>query len=355
MEIFSTGLMERQILGNSLFQYAMAAVSFVLILALLHFLKNIVISYLKTLAARTATDLDDLAVELLEMLGWLEYQLLALFIATRPLTLHLWINSVIKAAVLIIFTWRGINIIQRLSCYWMKRLTLNRQLSAEASSSVNNGMQVIIKALLWAGASLFVLDNMGVNITALVTGLGIGGVAVALAAQAILGDLFNFFVILLDKPFKLGDFIISDNVMGTIEYVGLKSTRIRSLSGEVVVVSNSNLLSSRIKNYMQMEKRRVVFRTSVVYQTSPEHLRLIPSLIKKAIEKRPETSFDRCNFAAMEASSLDFETVYYVNSGDYALYMNIHESILLDIVDEFRKEGIGCAYPTQTIYLHKEG
>jgi len=127
-----------------------------------------------------------------------------------------------------------------------------------------------------------VLDNLGVNISAVLTGLGIGGVAVALAAQAILGDLFNFFVILLDKPFSIGDFVTSDDVSGVIEHIGLKSTRIRSISGEIVIISNTNLLASRIKNFRHMAKRRVVFKTSVVYRTLPEKLRLIPALIKEA-------------------------------------------------------------------------
>ena len=192
------------------------------------------------------------------------------------------------------------------------------------------------------------------NVTAVLTGLGIGGVAVALAAQAILGDLFNFFVILLDKPFNIGDFVVSDSVSGTIEHIGLKSTRIRSLSGELVVISNSNLLGSRIKNYEDLKKRRVVFKTGVVYGTGAEKLRKVPALIKAAVLGTSGTEFERCNLYNTGDFSLDFETVYYVTSGDYALFMSTQERVLLGVIEKFAAEGIAFAIPAQTLFINKQ-
>jgi small-conductance mechanosensitive channel len=201
---------------------------------------------------------------------------------------------------------------------------------------------------------LVALDNFGVDITALVTGLGIGGIAVALAVQNILGDLFASLSIILDKPFVIGDFIIVDNYMGNIEHIGLKSTRVRSLSGEQLIFSNSDLLKSRIRNYKRMMKRRVVFAVGVVYQTAPEKLKVIPELIKKMIEAQELTEFDRVHFKEFGNFSLNYEAVYWVCSPDYKTYMDIQQAINLAIFEEFKTQGIEFAYPTQTLFVNQE-
>jgi len=339
--------------GNTLYSYAGAAVFFFVILGLLYVLKNVVINRLKAMAAVTETDLDDLAVELLSKFRWFEYQLLAFYLAIRHLERNPFFNKALNLLLLFVFTYKAIQIIHHLINYWINKIAAQRNLSAAARASVVSSTQIILNAVVWVAAALFVLDNLGVNISAVLTGLGIGGVAVALAAQAILGDLFNFFVILLDKPFSIGDFVVSDDISGTIEHIGLKSTRIRSISGEIVIVSNSNLLSSRIKNFKHMAKRRVAFKTGVVYQTAPEKLRRVPALIKEAVTAHKGAEFERSNLSALGDFSVDFETVYHLADPDYNLYMAAHEKILLAVMDAFAREGIEFAYPTQTLFVNK--
>lgn len=341
------------VLGNTPLAYAYALAAFALALALLYLLKHVGLARLKALAETTETDLDDLAVALIDRVQWPEYQLAAFFLATRYLSRSPGFDKGLKVVLLLVFTYRALTILQVLLSYWINKIAAKRQLEGAARASVVNSTQVIMRSLVWIAAALFVLDNLGVNISAVLTGLGIGGVAVALAAQAILGDLFNFFVILLDKPFAVGDFVTSDAVSGTIEHIGLKSTRVRSLSGEMVVISNSNLLGSRIRNYKDLTKRRVVFKTGLVYGTRLDVLRQVPAVIKKAVQAVPKAEFDRCNLADCGDSALNFETVYYLNEPDYNAYMAAHERTLLGVLEGLAGAGAELAYPTQTVLVRK--
>jgi small-conductance mechanosensitive channel len=204
---------------------------------------------------------------------------------------------------------------------------------------------------LWAVLLLMILDNLGFNITTLVASLGIGGIAVALAVQNILGDIFASLSIAMDKPFVIGDFIIVGEQLGTVEYIGLKTTRIRSLSGEQIVFSNNDLLNSRIRNFKRMYERRVLFGFGVVYQTSHEQLKKIPVMVREIIEGLENTRFDRAHFKEYGDSSLNFEVVYYVRSPDYNVYMDIQQDINLALFEQFTKAGIDFAYPTRTLYI----
>jgi small-conductance mechanosensitive channel len=201
---------------------------------------------------------------------------------------------------------------------------------------------------------LLTLDNLGIDITALVAGLGIGGVAVALAVQNILGDLFASLSITLDRPFVIGDFLIVGDFMGSVEYIGIKSTRLRSLSGEQIIISNSDLLGSRVRNYGRMHERRVVFVTSITYETPEEHLERIPGLIREIIESQPNTRFDRSHFARHAAASLDFETVYYVLSPNYNQYMDTQQAVNIRLHRELKQLGVEFAYPTQKLYVVRQ-
>lgn len=343
----------REFLGNTYLSYLYAVFFFAAVLAGLYFLREIILKKLKALAATTETDLDDLAIELIATISPFEYQLIALYIALRHLQRTPGFDKVLSLLILLVLAHRAARLLLRLVDYWLNKLASQRNLSGQARTSVVHGAQVILKTIVWIAAALFVLDNLGVNVTAVLTGLGIGGVAVALAAQAILGDIFNFFVILLDKPFAIGDFITSEAVSGTVEHIGLKATRIRSLSGEMVVVSNSNLLNSRIYNYKDLAKRRISFKTGVVYGTSSEVLKKIPEIVKKAVQARPKAQFDRCNLCGCGVSSLDFETVYYLDEPDYGAYMAAHEQVLLAVIEGFAAAGAEFAYPTQTILVRK--
>ena len=213
----------------------------------------------------------------------------------------------------------------------------------------------IAKLVLATIAAILILDNIpGVEITALVASLGITGIAVALAVQNILSDLFASLSIVLDKPFVIGDFIIVDNYMGSVEHIGLKTTRVRSLSGEQLVFSNNDLLKSRVRNYKRMAERRVVFSIGVTYQTPLEKLKQIPATIREIIESQETVRFDRAHFQGYGDFALLFEVVYYVLDPDYNRYMDIQQAINLAIFLLFEEQGIKFAYPTQTLYIGGE-
>lgn len=211
---------------------------------------------------------------------------------------------------------------------------------------------LVARIVLWSIAVLVTLDNLGFNITTLMASLGIGGIAVALAVQNILGDIFSSVSIALDKPFVIGDFIVVDSYMGTVEYVGLKTTRIRSLGGEQIIFSNTELLKNRIRNFKRMQERRVLFEFGIAYETSLENIERIPKMVEEIISSHKlETRFDRAHFKSYGDSALQFEVVYYVLSADYNSYMNVQQAINLALLKRFRHYGIAFAYPTRTLYV----
>ncbi|MBE0636789.1 mechanosensitive ion channel family protein, partial [Candidatus Bipolaricaulota bacterium] len=195
------------------------------------------------------------------------------------------------------------------------------------------------------------LDNLGVNVSTLIATLGVGGIAIALAVQNILSDLFASLSIIVDRPFVIGDFIIVGEQMGNVEKIGLKTTRVRSLTGEQIIFSNSDLLSSRVRNYRRMYERRIAFTVGVTYQTTPEELEAIPVLIEGIVSCQPDVRFDRCHFKSLGDFALQIETVYYVLVSDYAVYMNVQQAINLGIMRAFAQRGIEFAYPTQTLFV----
>lgn len=257
---------------------------------------------------------------------------------------------VLRVVLIVLITWYVIRLINTgvdaaLSAYAAHR--------GESGTNRVKPLMAVINLLVWVIALVFLLDNLGVEISAIVAGLGIGGIAIALAAQALLGDLFSYFVIFFDRPFELGDFVIFDDILGSIEHIGIKTTRIRSLAGEQIVVSNSVLTGAKLRNYKRMAERRVVFSFGVTYDTGADNLRAIPELIRGIIESEVQARFDRAHFKAYGASSLDFEVVYYVLSPDYAIYMDIQQRINLAIYERFAEDGIRFAYPTRTVYLEQ--
>lgn len=234
---------------------------------------------------------------------------------------------------------------------WLDRRTASRAGTEGDAVTALALLGFAARVAVWVLVLLVILDHMGFNITALVAGLGIGGVAVALALQNILGDLFASLSIVLDKPFVVGDFIVVDNLRGTVERVGVKSTRVRSLDGEGLVFSNSELLKSRIRNFKQLTERRVLFTVGVTYGTAPEKLRAIPPTLRRIVESQPLTRFDRAHFKEFADSALTFEVVYYVLDPDYNRYMDTQQEINLAVFERFAAEGIEFAFPTRTLHL----
>jgi small-conductance mechanosensitive channel len=210
------------------------------------------------------------------------------------------------------------------------------------------------QAALWLLVALLALDQLGFDVTALIAGLGIGGVALALAVQNILGDLFACAAIALDKPFVVGDFIVVEGLRGTVESVGLKTTRVRSLDGELLVFSNADLLKSRVRNFKRMRERRIQFGVGVTYGTPAEKVRRIPAWLREAVEAQAKTRFDRAHFKAYGDSALEFEVVYFVLEPDYNVYMDVQQSLNLAIYERFAGEGVEFAFPTRTLFVKTE-
>ncbi|WP_300753066.1 mechanosensitive ion channel family protein [uncultured Brachyspira sp.] len=229
----------------------------------------------------------------------------------------------------------------------------NNYLSNKKGVVISDGIITILKALIWVVGFLTILSNLGVNVNTFIAGLGIGGVAVAFAAQSIIADLFNYFVIVFDKPFLKGDYIQIDADKGVVEYIGIKSTRIRRNSGEQLLISNTNLLASRIQNYRILEKRRQYMMLGVEYSTPLEKLKVIPDILKTIIETN-NTEFVSARFIEFADSSLNFEVIYYVNTADYNEFVRVVEDINYKIIDEFNKLGVGFAFPSRTLYISKE-
>ena len=342
-----------EVLGNSLLVWALGVLLFVLAWAALAITRRVLSKKLRALAERRHIVALDLASHVVDATKGLFLFLIAAFLGSRVWELPAdWDTGLDRVAIIAFIIQAGL---------WFTTATLvsieaKREEELTDNRSVVAAMDIlsfVIRLAIWAFVLLLILDNLGINITALVAGLGVGGIAVALAAQNILGDLFASLSIVLDKPFVVGDFLSVGEHVGNVEKVGIKTTRLRSLSGEELVFSNNDLLSSRIRNYGRMYERRVLMSIGVTYQTSVEHLKKIPAMIKEIVESEDDVRFDRSHFKSYGDFALVFETVYYVLSSDYNHYMDIQQSINLQIFEQFGKEGIDFAYPTQTLFLNK--
>ena len=337
--------------GNSLQTWTLAVAIAIVTLVVLGFAKAFVVRQLTRIADRTANDLDDLAAEILDRTKIFFLVALAALAGAQALILPAQLLDIVQALVFItlllqIAIWGNATITASLNRY------TSRIMEEDAASATTlRFLGFLLRLGLWVLIALVALDTANIDITALIAGLGVGGIAVALATQNILGDLFASLSIVLDKPFVIGDFIIVGELMGTVEHIGLKTTRIRSLSGEQLVFSNNDLLSSRIRNYKRMNERRALFSFGITYQTSREDLERIPGIVREAIESQDNTRFDRAHFKGYGASSLDFEVVYYMLVPDYNAYMDTQQAINLELFTRFEDLGVDFAYPTQTVYV----
>jgi len=304
------------------------------------------------MASRTVTVLDDAFADMLQHTKVLFLIIIALFTGSLLLTLPETVQNVTHVILIVALLIQSGIWLNSLIHFWINGYRERMLKQDPVSVTTMNALGFIGRLVLWSVIFLLILDNLGVDVTALVAGLGVGGIAVALAVQNILGDLFASLSIVLDKPFTIGDFLIINDYLGSVEHIGLKTTRLRSLSGEQLIFSNADMLGSRIRNYGRMFERRVAFNIGVVYQTPREQLKNIPVIIKQAIEEQDNTRFDRSHFKQYGDFALQFETVYYILGSDYNTYMDIQQAINLRIHEEFEKEKIEFAYPSQTLFLH---
>lgn len=340
--------------ANDVLEWALAmAIALACLLALLA-LKHGAAWVLKALPARFGAVYGDIAIDVVSATRlWLLIPVAAMAGASA-LELPQRLEQFIGAAAAVVVMLQAALWVNRLIDSWLTRGVARQRV---VDGGVVTALELIgfaARAAVWGLMALFMLGHLGFDVTALVAGLGIGGVAVALAVQNILGDLFASLSIVLDKPFVVGDFIVVDHLRGTVERVGIKTTRLRSLDGELLVFSNADLLKSRIRNFKRMFDRRVEFTVGVAYQTPLEKVRLIAQWLRECVEARPRVRFDRSHFKQYGESALVFEVVYYVLDPDYNAYMDVHQAINLAIFECFAREGVEFAYPTRTVYLKQE-
>jgi small-conductance mechanosensitive channel len=338
-----------QILGNPLYRYAGALGLFLALFLGLHLLLLILKNRLRAFARKTKTQADDALSQMLDKIHPIEYAGIALYIALQTLTLNPLLSKAIFIGFLALVTYMVIEASSVLLTSFLQRIITDENHQTTAPILLN--LTVIGKALLWLFGIFIVLSNAGIDITSLIAGLGIGGIAVALALQNILSDLFSSFAIHFDKPFLVGDFIIVGDKMGVVEKIGIKTTRIRALQGEEVVFANKQLTDAQIQNFKKMRERRVLFPIGVTYETPQKDLQAIPALLRSIIESQQMVRFDRAHFARFDDSALTFEIVYYVLSDNYNTYMDIQQQINFAILQAFTERNISIAYPTQTLYL----
>lgn len=333
--------------GNTLRAWLIALAVLVVGTAVLMIVRRVLITRLSALASHTTFAADDFAVTLLRHTHTAFLAFLALGGASLALTLpaltRRYLNMVLGAVVILQMASWGNEAI----AFWLRRYRTGQVGEQAGAQSTATAMGFMARLALWAVIILLLLDNFGLQVTTLIATLGVGGIAVALAAQSVLADLFAAMSIFLDKPFAIGDFIIFDEFLGSVQSVGLRSTRILSLSGEQIVISNSDLLKTRIRNYKRMFERRVVFSIGVRYGTPRHLLERIPGIIREAVEAQPSTRFDRSHFQGYGESALNFETVYYVLSPDYNVYMDTQQAINFAILRRFEEDGIPFAHPVR--------
>jgi small-conductance mechanosensitive channel len=347
-------ILGQTILGNPLRTWFVALLTAIALTIAFLVIKRIFLSRFLPFTRKTKTGYDDLLVAVLSRTKMFLLSILAIYAGSLllqfPEIVRTWLTRTALVVLLIqVAIWGNALITSSIQQYEEKHLE-----EGAARVTTLRAASFLIKLVLFSVIILLALDNLGVKITTLIASLGVGSIAVALSVQNILADLFASLSIALDQPFVIGDFIIVDDYLGTVENIGLKTTRVRSLSGEQLIFANNDLLTSRIRNYKRMGERRVLFAFGVTYQTTYEQLKKIPAMVKATIEAHDNTRFDRAHFKAFGDSALNFEIVYYMLTPDYNEYMDIQQSINLSLVQQFEQDGIEFAYPTQTLFLKKE-
>jgi small-conductance mechanosensitive channel len=340
--------------GNSVKEYLVALVTFVSAFIGLKVVKHIVAFLLKKISAKIKTEIGTLAIKIVTGIRWPLFLVVSLYLAVQFISIPEVIETVLVYALMVTAVIYVLLSIHYVIDYVIRTMIIKKEeREQEFRAPIINLLGIIAKMALWIIAFIFILSNLGYNVTTLVAGFGIGGLVIAFGLQKVLQDLFASFSIYIDKPFVPGDFIIIGNDLGMVKKIGIKSTRIQHLGGQELVVSNRELTDIRIHNYKRMEKRRIVFTFGVTYQTPTRKLKKIPEIVKGIIANIETTEIDRVHFKQYGDFSLIFEVVYYVTTSDYAVYMDTQQEINFAIKERFEKEGIGFAYPTQTLFLNK--
>ena len=337
------------------------AVSLILFLGLITLFKlvqYVVIVRLKALSQKTTTDVDDVVIGAVENIRAWVYVLVALYISIQPFGLPSGVDTATTFIFLFAVAWQLIEITARFVDYFaMRFLEKDEDGDGEIdpnSATASHMVTLLARIVLWSLGLLFILSNLGIQVTSLIAGLGIGGIAVAFALQGILSDLFSSFSLYFDKPFRIGDFIVIGEHSGTVERIGIKTTRIKTLQGEELVVSNAELTSARVQNFKKMQERRIAFQFGVTYETSQEKVKEIPHMVERIFEDLDGARLDRAHFTTFGDSALLYDVVYYVESAEYTDYLNAQQAFNFELMNKFAEVGIEFAYPTQTLYVKKD-
>ena len=345
-------IFDREFLSNSLKAWLTAGVTAAFIAAASLLLRRLLVSRLGRMAARTPTSFDDMAVELIrDTRAWV-IVVLAIAGALTQLELNAQYEHRVSQIAKLVLLWQlglwGASAVK----FWVNhQLTHRSTTSDRASVAMLGAMEIAAKVLLWMLLLLTALNSVfDVHITALITAAGVGGIALALAVQNILGDVLAALAIVFDKPFDIGDSIGVDQISGTVEHIGLKTTRVRSVNGEQVIIGNADLLKSRLRNYKRMYQRRNVLTFDVTYDTPPHLLERLPAMLEEIITAQSPVKFDRCHVASLGESAIRIEAVYYVLDPDYKKHMDIQQSVLLEAMRRFAALRVEFAFPTQTVY-----
>lgn len=339
--------------NNTVQSYFIAAGCIIAAWLVLQLFKKIIIRLLLKWASRTTHDFDEVIVTTGGKYLIPYFYLLINYSILNQLTLSDRVQQIMDVAILIVSVYFIVKFITK-TMEGLLQAYLKLKGEPEERLKQWKGLLMIVKAIIWIIGLLMMIDNLGYDVTAVVAGLGVGGIAIALAAQNILGDLFSYFVIFFDKPFEVGDFIDLGAEKGNVERIGIKTSHVRSVSGEQMIIPNAEMVKRTIRNFKRLEKRRMLFTIGVVYETAADKLELVPSLIAEAVKSQPQAEFQRSHLSGFAESAINFETVYFVMSDDYNLFMQTHQQICLSIVKTFSDNGIGFAYPTQTLYIQRQ-
>jgi len=339
--------------GNTIKDYLISICAFTITALILWLFKNVVLKRLKKVTKRTKSKIDDILVSCLTVIKWPLYLVIALWVAFKFIVISDKLNQIYNYFVIIVIVYYATRIIQELINYFTTDISNKRKEEGRATDAgiiklINN----ILKVILWVVAILIVLENFGFNIKTILAGIGIGGIAIAFALQAILGDILACFSIYFDRPFDIGDYITFNDISGNVKKIGIKSTKIDSLWGEEIIVSNKYLSNNIVKNYKRMQKRRIEFFFGVLYETPIEKLKMIPDIVREVIGEIEICQVDRVHFYKIGDYSFNFDVVYYVLDPDYSKYMEVQQQINFALKERFEKENIVFAYPTQTVYLN---
>jgi small-conductance mechanosensitive channel len=337
-------------MGNEASDYLFAALTFLGVLWGFLLARRLIIDRLRALAKLTSTDLDDVAVEMLELIKAPECYVLALYAATSQLQMNPRFDRGLHIVVVVIVAYRIVTMLQAAASYGIRKTVLadgNDLAHQETAQTVT----LAAHAVIWVGAVLFTLSNLGFNVTSMVAGLGITGIAVALAAQAVLGDLFSAVAIYLDKPFTVGDAIKVGDMAGTVQHIGIKTTRVRAVSGEMLVFPNSSLTSTRIQNFFDVSVRRHQANLLLSLATTPAQLKKAVESLRRVIEKTPTTRFERAHLLAVRENGFEVEFVFHVLDTDYNVYMDRVQAVLLAWMEALAADGVSLASPTRRVVV----